>query len=385
MGLEVDGRQRIDLATFQRWKNRLITTLGDGVRSSLHAAGVTIVTGRATFARERWLQVERPDAQPLVYEFADAVIATGSSPIPVPGLDLADPRVIDAAGLLALEHLPAQLMVVGAGYIGVELGTALAKLGVRVTLVEAGPEILPGLDSEAAREVHRRLADLGVQIHIGAEAHAIDGRGATITVDGDKLQVEAEYVLVAAGRRPNSELGLQHVGIARAETGHIQVGADLRASAHIAAIGDVVAGPGLAHKATAEARIAVAGLCGEKLAVDHVVPLVVFSDPEIAVVGLAGGNQARRSCGEVATVRQPIAKVGRSFIEQRSRGFVRLTYDPTTRRLLGAVLCGHRVTELAAEVTLAVEAGLTVDDLALTVHPHPTLSEAVWETAHAAT
>lgn len=380
IGLQVLGDQRINLAAFQRWKNDVIKTLGDGVRSSLHTAGVTIVAGRATFTGPRSVRVESPDGPPASYEFTDAVIATGSSPTPVPALDPADSRVLDAAGVLELDHLPSHVVVVGAGYIGIELGTALVKLGVHVSVVEVATEILPGLDPQAAREVRRRLKELGATVHTGAEVLALDDGGLEIAAGCRRQHLQAQYVLVATGRRPNTDLGLHHAGITCTSGGHIQVDADLRATPHIAAVGDVIPGPGLAHKASAEARIAIAALCGEKVTLDHAVPLVVFSDPEIAVVG-SSAEQASQTYGEVGTAWLPITKIGRGFLEQRTHGFVRLIYEPRDRRLLGAVLCGPHVTELVAEVTLAIEAGLTVDDLALTIHPHPTISEAVWEAA----
>lgn len=384
MGLTYDGRATIDLAQFQMWKNGVVHTLGDGVRRALASAGVRIISGRAAFIDETTVRVRSNDAPSTILEFRDLVIATGCVPVDVPGLNRSDPRVVDAAGVLDLDSVPKRVAVVGAGYIGIELGTALAKLGSSVTLVEAQNRILPGMAAAAAREVSRTLRRLGVTIVLNATVRGMCDNGVELTAAGEVTSVPANLVVVAVGRRPvTSGLALDKAQITVTEQGYINVADDLRCRPHIAAIGDVTAGPGLAHRAIAEARFAVAALCGEPLRVDHVIPTIVFSDPEIASVGYTL-TDAKRVYPSAAEATVPLARAGRSIVEQSSRGFATLVYDGESRRLLGATVCSVWATEIISELTLAIEAALSVDDIAATVHPHPTINEINGEAALAA-
>lgn len=385
MGLTSAGDATIDLARFQGWKDSVVTTLGDGVRGALHAAGVRIVQGNASFVDETTLRIQDEGAPSRLFEFADLIVAAGSTPIDLPMLDRADPRVVDAAGALSLTDLPRRVAIVGAGYIGIELGTALAKLGSVVTVVETQDRILPGLDATAAKEVGRTLRRLGMTLLTGASAQGMNEVGIEVKAAGAITSVPADLVVVAVGRAPaTATLDLQNAGITVTTSGHIDVGVDLRCRPHIAAIGDVIAGPGLAHRATAEAPIAVAALCGDTVRVDHLVPSIVFSDPEIATVGVAA-EQTENHDPDVTSVTVPLGLAGRSLVERSSRGFATFVYEIQDRRLLGATVCGPAATEVISEATVAIEAGLTVDDIALVVHPHPTISEILWEAARAAT
>jgi dihydrolipoamide dehydrogenase len=384
MGLRYHGEAEVDLARFQEWKNSVVATLGDAVRDALRKAGVHIIRGRVSFVDEGTVRVLCEDAPSLLLAFRDLVIATGSVPVELPGLDRSDPRVVDAAGLLDLPKLPGRAAIVGAGYIGVELGTALAKLGSSVTLIEAGEGILPGLDPAAAKEVHRTLDRLGVTVTTGARPGGIGEAGLAVETRGTATIVPADVVVVAVGRRPaTADLQLNRAGIKTTASGYIEVAADLRCRPHIAAIGDVTPGPGLAHRATAEARIAVAALCGQTVRVDHLVPSIVFSDPEIAIVGVTV-EQATAEFPAAMSVTVPMALAGRSFVDQASRGFVTIVYDGESRRMLGATVCGVMATEIIAEATMAIEAALALGDISLVVHPHPTLGEILAEAARAA-
>ncbi|MGV8882804.1 MAG: dihydrolipoyl dehydrogenase family protein [Rhodoglobus sp.] len=373
LGIAGEATPTVDLAQFQRFKNTLIATLGSGVRADLAAAGVTVVTGRAVFTSPRSLRVEHDEAQSELFEFANAIIATGSRAVEIPAL-AADPRVVDAAGVLSLEVLPDTVLIIGGGYIGVELGTALAKLGATVTLVEAGARILPPMNERVAADVARGLRRLGVTVLVNTVAQLTDGVLHAVERDVSR-EIDADLVVVAVGRRPNTEsLALDRAGISTTPTGHIVVDESLRATTLIAAIGDVVAGPGLAHKATAQASIAVDAVSGRAARWESLVPHVVFSDPEAASVGmsLADALAAGIDASEVVT---PYNRLGKAHVLQATHGHHVMVVDRASGAILGAAITGAHATELISEMTLAIEAGLLVGDVTATVHPHPTLSE----------
>lgn len=381
MGLEYAGPRAVDMSRFQEWKNGILSVLGNGVRTALTGAGVTIVRGTAAFIDANTIRVQHADDASDIYQFDDLLIATGSTGSTVPSLDRSDSRVTDAAGVLALTEIPSRVVVIGAGYVGIELGTALAKLGASVTVVEVQDRILPGLDSRAADEVTKRLKSLGIDLHVGSRALRMTNSGVEVEAEGQQINLPTDLVVVAIGRQPNTGgLQLHHAGIETDGNGHIIVNDDMRCSEHIAAVGDVTSGPGLAHKAMAEARVAVGALCGQTGRADHLVPSVVFSDPEVASVGMSV-DKARIAYPAAAETTLSLAQIGRSFVEQSSRGFASLVYDGDSRQMLGAVVCAAHATELIAELTLAIEGALAIDDLALTIHPHPTLSELIAETA----
>ncbi len=369
----------VDLRIFQEWKRELIGTLGDGVRGRLRAAGVTIVKGVAAFTGPRSVRIEHDDGPSGILEFNHAIVATGSRAVRLTAL-AGDPRVVDAAGVLALEALPASVVVVGGGYVGVELGTALQKLGARVTLLELGSALLGPLGSEVGAEVLTGLTNLGVQVLLDCWVDGSDPRGVHFTrSDGETGIADADLIVVAVGRTPSTD-GLEtgRAGIGLTPSGHISVDGSLLATDRIAAIGDGIAGPSLAHKATAEASVAVAALCGDRRRWDQLVPQVVFSDPEAASVGLSR-KQAQDLGYDAREIRSPFALLGKAHILHEPTGRHRIVYDGASGILLGGSITGTGATELIAELTLAIESGLLIDDLRGTIHPHPTLSEIVTE------
>jgi dihydrolipoamide dehydrogenase len=375
-----------DLAAFQARKREIVGTLTGGVRSLLDGAGVRVLAGELRFTRPDQAVVRTPDGPATFVEFRDVVLATGSRPVTLPGLTVDGHTVLDSTGALDLSELPGSVAVVGAGYVGVELGTALAKLGASVTLVEAAGTVLPGFEPALVRPVARRLADLGVAVLTGASA-AEPGDGLLHVRQGDREQtVKADVVVVAAGRVPNTdELGLDRLGVSPGPDGRLAVAPDRTLRPHVAAIGDITPGPALVHKGYAEAPVAVDALCGDRVAFQPAsVPAVVFSDPEIATVGLTAGAARAEGLDPVVTT-VPMAANGRALTLGAPHGTVQLVAEAGTGVVLGLHIAGPHASELVAAGTVAIEMGATVEDVAATVHIHPTVSEQVQEAAKAAT
>ena len=400
----VDLTASVDLDRAQAWIGDVVGRLTGGVDRLLRDAGVTVATGTARFATARRVAVTRGD-DATFYEFKSVILATGSRPVELPALPFDGQRVLDSTGALALRHVPGRLTVVGGGYIGVELGGAWAKLGADVTIVELADQLLPGMPSGLARTVERALRARGVTIRLGTKVLGSDGddlvvegpageerlpirrpalappagrerRMGAIEADGDGV------VVVAVGRQPNTgSLGLAATGAPLDADGRILVAPDRRAAADVYAIGDITPGPALAHKATAEAEVAVTAAGGRRAAFDPAaIPAVVYSDPQIATVGLTA-DRAAEAGADPAAFRFPLAASGRALALARPEGYVELVADRGDGTVLGVHMVGAGVAELAAEAALAVEMGATVEDLALTIAPHPTLSEAIAEAA----
>jgi dihydrolipoyl dehydrogenase len=381
-GLHADG-VTVSLERFQAWRGELCARLARGVGELLAKGQVRIVHGEARFNRPDRVAVRTPDDHALFFEFQHAIVATGSRPIDLPGLKVDDERVLDSAGALALTSTPKSVAVVGAGYIGLELGTALAKLGARVTVVEALDRVLPSVDQSLTAPVLRRLRALGVDVRLRSTAERIEGDRLVVAGPEGEDRVEAEHVIVAVGRVPNTEdLGLAAAGIPVAVGGGlIEVGEDMRATERIAAIGDVVAGPALAHKATAEAVVAAEALSGRPAIFDaRAVPEVIFTDPEIATVGLTD-DQAREAGLDPVVATFPLAASGRAGTLDARDGFTRLVTDRATDRVIGVHIVGPHASELVAGGALAIELMASPGDVAATIHPHPTLSEGLHEAA----
>lgn len=379
-GLRV-GSTSVDMVQFQQWKTGFINALSGGIGSRLKAAGVRVISGTFRFtAPGRGLVLTSDQRPPDFFEFKDAVIATGSTPVELPGMPRDGTRILDSSDVLAMTRLPKSIAIVGAGYIGIELGTALRKLGCAVSLVEAEKSILPGLDSELVAPVRRRLAELGVDIRletrvVGYEGDLVEVRGA----DNATLHLEAESMAVAVGRRPNTgDLGLAAIGVSPRPDGLLEVAKDRRIKPNVAAIGDITPGPALAHKASAEAVVAAASLCGRRAAFDPTtIPLVVFSDPEIAIAGPLDGDSQ-----EIVSARQTFRASGRAnTMGNPGGGFVRMMVDRATNAIVGVQIVGPHASELISEAVLAIEMGATPMDISGSIHPHPTLSESLADVA----
>jgi dihydrolipoamide dehydrogenase len=376
------GELDVDLAAAQGWIASVVGRLQDGVGTLLRDVEVLAGTGR--FVGPDRVAVEAEDHVEHL-QFRHAIVATGSRPATLPGLPVDGVRVLDSTGALALAEIPSDLVVVGGGYIGVELGTAYAGLGSRVTIVELADRILGEFDDDLVAAVSRRLDELGVDVRTRTAVTGVDDGGLTVEGPEGTDRLVPSHVLCAVGRHPNTDdLQLEDAGIALGEGALLTVDAQMRTSnPAVFAIGDVTVGPALAHKASQQGRVAAEAMCGLPSAFDQLVPLVAFSDPELAAVGL-GERDARGAGREVVVGRGAFAANGRALTIESGQGLVKLVVDAEHGFLLGAQVAGPSASELIAELTLAVEGALRVDDVLGTIHAHPTLGEAVWEAAHGA-
>jgi dihydrolipoamide dehydrogenase len=389
MGIDFDA-PRVDIDKLRGWKDGVVRKLTRGLGQLAKRRRVRFIRGRARFAGERELELEADDG-PARLAFDRAILATGSRPTTIPGLPADSERVLDSAAALELAQLPERLLVVGGGYIGLELGTVYARLGSRVTLVEMTGSLLPGVDADLVRPLAKELRALFSAIHLETELAGLEDTGTAVRaelagarVEGDGGQ-EFDRVLVAVGRRPNSaELGLERAGVEVDERGFVPVDEKLRTSAAgIQAIGDVTGQPMLAHRASHQGRIA-AEVCAGRQVVHQprAVPAVVFTQPEIAWCGPTE-TEAERAGRDLEPVRFPWAASGRAATMDAPAGQTKLLVDPSSGRVVGAGLVGAGAGELIAEAVLAIEMGATPEDLALAIHPHPTLSETWMEAAAA--
>jgi dihydrolipoamide dehydrogenase len=375
-GLPV-GTGPVDLAAAHAFKEGVVTELVGGVRALLK--GVEVVTGTARLLDDRRVSVESGD-QVSHFQFDTCILAAGSRPVVIPGLAPDGDRVLDSTGALALTELPESLAVVGGGYIGLELGTAYAKLGTRVTIVEALDAVGAGFDADLVKVVRTRLTELGVEVLTSTRAEALTPSGLRVTGPDGAREVPAAKVLVAVGRVPNvEELQLANAGIVL-DGGRIPVDAHQRTSSRrILAIGDLTPGPALAHKASAEGTVAAEVAAGLDRVMDAHIPLIAFTDPEMASVGLT--EDAARAAGtEVVVGRARFAASGRARTLGATEGFVKVVAD-RAGTVLGVHIVGPDASDLISAGVLAVEGALHVDDIVGAVHPHPTLGESLHEAA----
>ncbi len=382
-------RPEVDLDALRGWKDRVIARMTAGLGQLVRARNVRFVRGRARFADAHTLHVDTGDgADPAPIAFDYAVVATGSQPAAPPGLAADGARVMDSTSALALADVPSSLLVVGGGYIGLELGSVFAALGSRVTLVEMASGLLPGADRDLVRPLAQRLAGAFEEILLNTRVQTlrVEDDGVRVRLAGARLDDPArtfDRVLTAVGRRPTSDgLDLDKAGVECDARGFVQVDAQRRTTApHIFAVGDVAGEPMLAHKATHEAHTAAAAMAGQPAVYEpHAVPAVVFTDPEIAWCGLTE-TQARDQRIPHQVARFPWAASGRATTLGRTDGLSKLVLEPRTDRVLGVGITGAGAGELIAEGVLAVEMGARAEDLRLSMHPHPTTSETLMEAA----
>ena len=379
---------KIDLARLRSWKESVVKKLTGGLGQLSKQRSVQYIQGRAAFENSTTLRISKADGADQTVSFDRIILATGSRPAIVPSLKLDSPRMMDSTGALNLEDVPGSLLVVGGGYIGLELGSVYAALGTRVTVVEMLSGLLPGADRDLVLPLNKRLEKMFEAILLNTTVASVkaESNGIRATFEGADVKERErvfDRVLVSVGRKPNSEIpGLEKTQVQVGPKGFIQVNPQLQTSdPSIYAIGDVVGEPMLAHKASHEGRTAVEAIAGHKVAFEpNAIPAVVFTDPEVAWCGLTE-TQAQKENREIKVAKFPWAASGRAITLDRPDGMTKLLIDPKSERVLGVGIVGAGAGELIAEGVLAMEMGALARDVALTIHPHPTLSETLMESA----
>ncbi len=378
----------VDLSKLRAWKESILAKLGGGVAQLAKMRNVQVIQGRGYFENSNTLRVETDQGQQFI-QFETAILAVGSRPALPKAFDLGNPRIMTSTEALEIEDIPESLLVVGGGYIGMELGTVYAALGSRIVVVEALDNVLAGADPDLARPVVANAKKAFKEIRLKARVGKMSTVGKQIKVemefDGKKLEELYDRVLVAVGRVPNSaDLGLEHTGVVLDDKGFVKVNERQQTNdPSIYAIGDIAGGILLAHKAHKEARIAVEVINGESSTFENtVIPAVVFTDPELAWCGLTEAEAKERGI-KYEVSKFPWSASGRALSFDRTDGMTKMLIDPESDRVLGVGIVGAGAGELIAEAVLALEMGATAQDIALTVHPHPTLSETMMECAEA--
>ena len=384
LGIEV-GEPRVNLDRLRAWKRSVIDRLASGVAHLARQRGVRMVWGRARFLSSGRLAVSGEDSAEI--DFSHAVLATGSRPVALPGMPLDNPRLLDSTTALDLETIPENLLVIGGGYIGLELGTVYAALGSRVTVVEMLDGLLPGVDRDLVRPLERRIRSSFEAVHLRSRVGRVretgDGLEVELELPGETVSRRFDQVLVAVGRRPNSEgLGLGNTGVTVAAQGFIRTDIQCRTDdPAIFAIGDVAGQPMLAHKATREAKVAAEVIAGDETSFEpEAIPAVVFTDPEVAWCGLTEA-EAKATGQEIRVVRFPWAASGRALTMGRPEGMTKIILEPDSGQVLGVGIVGVHAGELIAEGVAAIEMAALAEDLTLFIHAHPTLSETLGEAA----
>lgn len=374
---------KIDIDAVRDRKEKVIDALTGGLAQLAKRRNVKVVQGQGMFTASNTLEVIQQDAGSQKITFDHCILASGSRPARIPAFDIGSPRVMDSTGALQLEDIPESLLVVGGGYIGLEMGTVYAELGSRVSVVELTDSLLPGADRDLVKPLHKRLGNLFEAIRLNTKVTGLkdNGKGVDVSFEGPEGQTTETFsrVLVAVGRRPNSDgIGLENTDVVMDSKGFVEVDKQQRtADSHMLAIGDVCGEPMLAHRASHQGKVAVESLHGEPALFEpRAIPAVVFTDPEIAWAGLTE-QEAELSGREIEVSRYPWAASGRAHALGRIEGMTKMLVDPETEQVLGVGIVGSGAGELIAEGALAIEMGCTARDLSETIHPHPTLGETV--------
>ena len=381
------GEPKMDLDKLRAWKESILTKLSGGVAQLAQRRGVQVLTGRAVFEDSQSIRVETEKGQQPV-QFDKAIIAAGSRPAIPKAFDLGNPRIMTSTEALEVEEVPEKLLVVGGGYIGMELGTVYATLGSKVVVIEALDTILAGADPDLVRPVFKYAEKAFSEVRLKTKVLKMATAGKQIKVNsenanGEKKEELFDRVLVSVGRVPNcADIGLENTKVQRDDKGFVKANKQMQTDdPNIFAIGDVIGGYMLAHKASKEARIAVESIVGEETSNDAaIIPAVVFTDPEVAWAGLTEADAKAKNV-QVNVIKFPWGASGRALTFDRTDGVTKLILEPETDRILGVGIVGHGAGELIAEGAVLIEMGATAKDLASVVHPHPTLSETLMEAA----
>ncbi len=384
-GIET-SQPRVDLQKLQVWKKGVVDKLTSGVAYLCKGNHVNVVYGEARFQGPHEIQIKTKEGMQTVTA-ENSIIATGSRPVEIPGFKFDGKFIITATEALSFTEAPKNFVIIGGGVSGLELGMAYAQFGSHVTVVEMLEQLLPGIDLELVKVVERTLKKLGVETHLKARAKwAKDGKVNAQLADGREIEFPADKVMVVVGRRPNSDsIGLETTGVQTNGAGFIQVNSQMQTNVPgIYAIGDVVGMPMLAHKASKQGIVAAEVISGQASAADFkAMPSGIWTEPEIATVGLTEA-EAKNQGYDPIVGRFPFTALGRAVAVGETDGFVKVVADKESEQILGVHMVGADVTDLISEAALAIEMGATLDDLALTVHPHPTLPESIMEATEAA-
>jgi dihydrolipoamide dehydrogenase len=385
IGLEVTG-VNVDFAKVQAWKQGVVDRLVSGIDYLLKGNNVKLVKGTGKFIAANQLEVKSTTGTEII-EAKDIIIATGSRYFDLPTFKFNGTNIISSTEALSLQQIPKKLAIIGGGVTGLEMGTMYAQLGTKVTIIEMLDQLLPGTDIDLVRVVERSLRKLGIEYHVKSKAKEFrDGKIYATLEEGKEGAFDADMVLVTVGRRPNSdEIGLEKVGVQTDSHGFIQVNKKMQTNLPgVYAIGDVVGPPMLAHKASKEGIVAAEVIAGMSSEADfHAIPGVIFTDPEIATVGLTE-SQAKEKGYDPIVGKFPFTALGRALLAGETEGFAKIVADKSSDLVLGVHIVGSEASDLISEAALAIEMGATLEDIGLTVHPHPTLPESVMEAAEAA-
>jgi len=384
-GIEA-GTPKIDYAKTQAWKDKVVNQLTSGIKLLVTKNGCQVMEGSATLMGTHSLQVVDDDGETHKISFENCILATGSSPVQIPTFPTGK-RILDSTGALALQEVPKHLVIIGGGYIGLELGFVYRKLGAEVTVVEMMPSVLAGFDKDAVKAMTRKLKKDKFKVMTDAAAKGYreteNGIEIDVEVKGKIETLKADYLCVTVGRKPNSRgVGLENAGVATDDRGFVPVDKHMRTNVpNIFAIGDLAGQPMLAHHASYQGEIAAEVIAGHH-AEDQAktCPAVVFTDPEIATAGLSE-EEALAKGYELAIGMFPFAALGKAKAQHDTEGFVKMIADKKTEEILGVVIVGHGAGDLIGEATLGIEMGAFLDDFSLTIHPHPTLTESLMEAA----
>jgi dihydrolipoamide dehydrogenase len=385
MGFNIKGLE-LDFKKLLEWKNSVSSKMSSGVAQLLKGNQVTVIKGEAQFKSSQEITVNGEVVQGKFF-----IVATGSRPIEIPGFKFDEIDILSSTGALALDHVPKRVVAIGGGYIGLEISSYLRKFGSEVTVVEAQSSLLAGVvDPECAQVVSRKLEKSGVRVLLNAKARGQkktkDGLEVTVDLNGREEVLKADKIIVTVGRRPNGDqMNLKAAGVQVDERGFVKVDAQRRTQvSHIFAIGDICGQPMLAHKASHEGVLVAEVIKGHNRVYDaKTVPAVVFTDPEIASAGLMESEARAKGFNDLLISKFPFAANGRAVSMQETEGFVKMIADKKTHILLGVHIVGPEASNLISEAALAIEMGARLEDLALTIHPHPTLGETMMEAAEA--
>ncbi|MEM4971622.1 MAG: dihydrolipoyl dehydrogenase [Sulfolobales archaeon] len=373
----IKGDIELSFEEYIEWVNTVVKKISGGIEMLLKSYGVDLYRGVASIRDGETIYVENIGE----LKAKKILLATGTDPADLPGIRVDGEAIHNNRTIIGLKRKPSSILIIGGGYIGVEFASIFAKIGVEVTVIEVMQNLLPGMDPDISRAAERILRSLGVKIYTGTTVKSLAAKGGEVSVElsgGDSLS--AEKILVAVGRKPKQISGIEKLGVKLDEKGYIVVDRSMRTShPNIYASGDIAGPPLLAHKAFAQSLVAAENIAGRNIAFDpKAIPSVIFTDPEIAFVGISE-NEAKKQGYKARSVKLPLGGVARAAIEEVEEGFAKIVFDEETKEILGFYVVAPHASEIISEAVLAIEMGATLEDLSLTIHPHPTISEVLEE------